>query len=122
MRASSSRIAAVIPRTFCSRFTRVSVDSHIAAWRQGRQKRGASFHKRLSFALTDRLSDGGEKLNDLHRLLFFVHLAFHFYLLSHLALGHVGIADLADLAFIAHKHHVPTLVVGGAVGVAGGVA
>src|SRR5262249_3848327 len=77
---------------------------------------------RGSLGLRDRLSDGGEKFNDLHRLFFFVHPAFRFHLLSHLALGHIGIADLGNLAVLAHKHRIPTLVASSAVRVAAGVA
>src|SRR5262249_25064373 len=81
--------------------------------RKADKKRSLVAEEALS-RLRDRLSDRSEKLNDLHRLLFFVHLAFCSHLLSHLALGHIGIADLCDLAVLAHNHRIPTLVVGGA--------
>src|SRR5262249_44696358 len=60
-----------------------------------------------------------EELFDLHRLVVFVHLALRFNLLPHLALDHVRIAYLGDLAVVLHKHRISALV--GAIGVAGGM-
>src|SRR5262249_44632930 len=60
-----------------------------------------------------------EELFDLHRLVVFVHLALRFDLLPHLALDHIWIAYLGDLAVVLHEDRISALV--GAIGVAGGM-